>query len=91
MKTTIVITETRMEKKPGFKNAYAVVENDTREIGEQQYNNIVSKDTQKFFRRLGGSERATCGYTCMGYKVIRLVSYSPNREVKVIRDFEFIN
>lgn len=89
MKTKIILTETRLEKKEGFKNAYRVVETETKEITEQQHKNITDKDTQKFFRRLGGSERGIFGYTCLGYKVIRLISYSPNRVIKVIREFTF--
>jgi hypothetical protein len=81
--------EVRMIKKEGFKNAYRVEEESERELSKEHYNNITSNDTMKWFRRLGGNETATRNYTCLGYLVVKLVSYSPNREIKVIREFKF--
>ena len=43
----------------------------------------------KFFRSLGGSESATWAYTEAGYKVVKLVSTSPNKQQKTIREFTF--
>ena len=54
-------------------------------IDQETYNNIFSKETQKFFRNLGGYERATKSYTTAGYIVTNLVSISPNRTTKIVR------
>ncbi|MHA1784085.1 MAG: hypothetical protein ACTSVE_02705, partial [Candidatus Helarchaeota archaeon] len=59
------------------------------EITETQYKNICSDDTLKWFRRLGGSESAQRGYTCRGYRVVKLTSTSPNKQSKTIREFKF--
>jgi N-acetyl-anhydromuramyl-L-alanine amidase AmpD len=42
-----------------------------------------------FFRRLGGSESVQRAYTCYGYKVDKLTSTSPDKQTKVIREFNF--
>jgi hypothetical protein len=60
-------------------------------IDETQYNNIVSDDAQKWFRRLGGSETATRSYTRWGYKVTQLSSCSPDRSIKKVRTFDLEN
>ena len=88
--TRIELTEVRMEKNPNTKTTFDVVSESKRVITEQNYKNIVSDDTIKFFRRLGGSESVTRGYTRVGYLVVRLVSTSPDRQSKTIREFDFI-
>ena len=88
--TRIELTEVRMEKNPNTKTTFDVVDESNRVITEQNYKNIVSDDTIKFFRRLGGSESVTRGYTRVGYLVVRLVSTSPDRQSKTIREFDFI-
>jgi hypothetical protein len=59
------------------------------EITETQYNNITNDDTLKWFRRLGGTETATRGYTERGYNVVKLISTSPNKDTRVVRTFSF--
>jgi len=88
--TRIELTEVRLEKNPSTKTTFDVVSQSNRVITEQNYKNIVSNDTVKWFRRLGGSETITRGYTHAGYLVTRLVSTSPNRQSKTIREFNFI-
>ena len=88
--TRIELTEVRMEKNPNTKTTFDVVSESTEVITEQNYKNIVSDDTIKWFRRLGGSESVTRGYTRVGYLVTRLVSTSPDRQSKTIREFSFI-
>lgn len=89
-KTRIELTEVRLEKNPNTKTTFDVVSESSKVITEQNYKNIVSTDTIKWFRRLGGSETITRGYTSAGYLVTKLVSTSPNRENKTIREFSFI-
>ena len=54
-------------------------------INQETYDNIFSKETQRFFRSLGGYERATKTYTRVGYIVTSLVSISPDRTTKIVR------
>lgn len=54
-------------------------------INEEVYNNMTSKETIKFFRGLGGTEKVTR----KGGRVARLVSTSPSREFRTIRVFKF--
>ena len=66
-------------------NKYVTTEKVTRTITEEVYNNMISKETIKFFRGLGGTEKVTR----KGDRVTRLVSISPSGELKKIRTFEF--
>ena len=54
-------------------------------IDQKEYNNIFSKETQAFFRSLGGYERASKSYTTAGYIVTRLISISPDKTTKIVR------
>jgi len=81
-------TET-YELKDGTKTSYVLVEREEKLLTEDHYNNMTSADTQKYFRRLGGSETATKGYTRKGYNVVKLVSKSPDKSIKKIRTFDF--
>ncbi len=83
----IKMTEQRLEKTG--KVTFKVIEQETKLIDKTQYNNIVCDDTLKWFRRLGGTESVTRGYTSRGYNVVKLVSTCPNKENKTIRTFEF--
>jgi len=58
-------------------------------LTEREYNLLTNSDTLKAFRRVGGSETAQRAYTCYGYNVYRLISRSPNRTQKTIREFSF--
>lgn len=86
--TTIQLTETRYQLKEGTKTAYKQESVKTEEITEKQH--FMYEDSCSFFRRLGGSETVTRGYTCAGYKMTKLVSKSPDRKTKVVREFKFI-
>ena len=86
---TITLNEKRYTKKAGFKNAYLLVEDNTSIVTDRQYQLSTSEDTCKWFRRLGGSETVTRAYTCNGYCPIKVVSTSPNKENKTIREFSF--
>jgi len=88
--TKIELTEVRLEKNPNTKTTFNVVSESTEVITEQNYKNIISDDWVKYMRRLGGVETITRGYTSAGYLVTRLVSTSPNKQNKTIREFSFI-
>jgi len=85
----ITMTKTSLVKNPNTKTTYFVEGQKTEKITKENYNNIVSKDTQKWFRRLGGSETAQRSYTCRGYLITRLTSVSPDRQSKSIYKFKF--
>ena len=52
-------------------------------INKEYYLNIVN--SVKFFRNLGGYERASKPYTNAGYIVTRLTSISPDKTTKIVR------
>ena len=66
-------------------NRYVTLNKVIKTIDEERYNNMTSKEALKFFRRLGGTEKATR----KGGRVTRLVSTSPSGESRTIRTFEF--
>ena len=66
-------------------NKYVTLNKVVKTINEEVYNNMTSKETIKFFRGLGGTEKATR----KGGRVTRLVSTSPSGEYRTIRTFEF--
>ena len=65
------------------KTTYKLVSSEESEVDMEHWNNIIS--ASPFMRRLGGSETNTKGYTRLGYMVIRNVSKSPDRKIKVVR------
>ena len=84
--TDTTITYTLVEQKFDYNsNKYLTIEEVTKTITEEVYNNITSKETIKFFRGLGGTEKATR----KGGRVTKLVSTSPSGELRKIRTFVF--
>jgi hypothetical protein len=86
---TILLTTKEYTKNPNTKTTYILESEETKEITMQEHHNITSIETQKYFRRVGGSESANYSYTSQGYKVVKLTSTSPNKETKIIRTFNF--
>ena len=86
-KTFCTETKTEYELKPGTKTAWQVVDVETEEMTEQQHRNCV--EAAPFFRRLGGSEHLDYSYFSKGYLCYRIISKSPDRQTKVIREFKF--
>lgn len=86
---TITETKTELEKKAGTKNAYKETSKEIKEVTEEQHRLTTKEETVKYFRRLGGSETVTRGYTYAGYVVVKLVSTSPDKETKIIREYKF--
>ena len=85
----ITMKSTKLEKNPNTKTTYLEVSTSKSVITKKQYHLITNDDTLKAFRRLGGSEHAERNYTCNGYNVTRLISTSPNKRTKHIREFSF--
>ena len=84
--TDTTITYTLVEQKFDYNsNKYLTIEEVTKTITEEVYNNITSKETIKFFKGLGGTEKVTR----KGGRVTKLVSTSPSGELRNIRTFVF--
>lgn len=66
-------------------NRYVTLNKVIKTITEEIYNNITSKETLKYFRNLGGTEKATR----KGGRVAKLVSTSPSGDLRTVRTFEF--
>ena len=88
---TIIETKTKLAKKAGTKNAYKEVSKEVTEVTERQHELSTNEDTIKWFRRLGGSDSVTRGYTYAGYVVVKLISTPPDRESKTVREYKFKN
>ena len=82
--TKIICTQTEQQFDYST-NKYVTIDKVTKTIDEEKYNNMTSKETIKFFRGLGGTEKVTR----KGGRVTRLVSTSPSGELRTIRTFEF--
>ena len=84
--TNTTITYTQIDQKFDHNsNKYITTVKVTRTITEEAYNNMISKETIKFFRGIGCIEKVTR----KGDRVTRLVSISPSGQLKAIRTFEF--
>jgi len=86
----IVETKTKLEKNPNTKTTYIELSKEVKDVTEREHGLTTSDDTCKWFRRLGGSETKTMAYTCNGYVCVKLVSSSPDRQSKTVREYEFI-
>lgn len=86
---TILMTQTKYRKNPDTKTTYILEETEQREISVKQYENITNEKTLKWFRSLGGSESAQRGYTSRGYLITKLTSKNPDKEIKIVREFDF--
>lgn len=86
MDTIITLTQTEYVKN---KNTYVEVSKEVKEIFEKEYFLTTNDNTIKYFKRLGGRETVTRGYTCAGFKIVKLVSTSPDKETKIVREFNF--
>ena len=84
--TNTKIICTQIEQKFDYNtNEYLTIEKVIKTITEEKYNNMTSKEAIKYFRGLGGTEKATR----KGGRVTKLVSTSPSGELRTIRTFEF--
>lgn len=71
-------------KKEGRKNfPKNPLEVTTEEITTEEYDKIFPSGD--FFKSLGGIERTYKSYTLAGYIPTKLVSVSPNKEIKIVR------
>lgn len=85
MKDTKITCKLLEQKFDYNTNKYSTIEEVTKTITEEIYNNMTSEEAINFFRGLGGTEKVTR----KGGRVTRLVSTSPSRELRKIRTFVF--
>ena len=86
----IILNQKNYIKNPNTKTTYLLDEESSATITEKEYQYTTKADVLKAFRRVGGTESAIFGYTCNGYKIIKLTSTNPDKTKKIIRNFEFI-
>jgi len=85
----ITMTQKNLVKNPNTKTSYIKESEEVTQISEREFKNITSEDTCKWLRRVGGVESVTRNYTNYGYVVTKLISTSPNKQIKKIRTFDF--
>jgi predicted esterase YcpF (UPF0227 family) len=83
------MTQNTYNKNPHTKTSYILESTEVKEITETEHKNITCDETCKWFRRLGGSETVQRNYTNAGYKVTKLTSTSPDKQIKKVREFSF--
>lgn len=85
----IIRTTTKMT--PKGKTTWNIETVEKKICTKREYNNATSDDTIKCFRRLGGTETVSREYTSQGYKIVKIVSTSPNKQNRTIREYEFLS
>ena len=80
-------TYSRTDSGKSWKSKPDTVEHST--VSWEQYLNMTSPETCRFFRRLGGSEFLRRSYTAYGYIPVELISCSHLRDTKTVRVFDF--
>lgn len=86
----IIETKTNLVKNPNTKTTFIVKSIETNEVTDEQHDLATNDETCRWFRRLGGSETRQKGYTIKGYVCTKLISVSPDKQNKTIREYKFI-
>ena len=58
-------------------------------VSWEQYLDMTSPATCRFFKRLGGSEFLRRSYTAYGYIPVELISCNPSKDIRIVRVFDF--
>ena len=85
----ITMTKINEVKKEGTKTVWIKDSKASEVLTRQQYDNCTNYETIAFFRRIGGSETVTRNYTTFGYVPTKIVSTSPDKQKRTIREFTF--
>ena len=85
----ITLKTTKQVKKDGTKTVWINDSVKTEKVTKEHHDNATSQDTRRFFKSLGGSESVTREYTCSGYLVTQVVSTSPDKQKRTIRNYKF--
>tara|TARA_R100000458_G_C8228539_1_gene210909 strand:- start:126 stop:386 length:261 start_codon:yes stop_codon:yes gene_type:complete len=83
----MIIIEMTTTTKVKKGNKFVVKSVDKRNITMEHHRSFV--ESKEFFKNLGSIERHRKTYTCAGYKVFQISTTSPDRNTKVIREFDF--
>jgi len=83
------MTKKVYQLKAGTRTVWELIESEISNITKEQYTSITNDETLRFFRRLGGSEYALRGYTRVGYLITELISKNPNKNIKIVRSFNW--
>ena len=83
----IIERKRRFEKRTPH-GKWHLVEDDTTEIRNVYYMNSLDAHQLAIFSD-GGRETIGMGYTFVGYIPVTITSYSPDRTVKIVRDYKF--
>lgn len=86
---TIELKITNLVKNPETKTTYIVESEEVKTVTKEEHENATNKETVSLFRRLGGAETITKSYTCAGYVVTKIVSTSPDKNLKTVREYSF--
>ena len=80
------MTATQYEREEAGRR-WKEVSSQTKEVDKTHYKRVV--EAKAFFRRMGGTERHTSGYTSNGYYiVVKVVSTGPNGLHRTIYEFD---
>lgn len=85
----IELTERTLVKNPNTKTTYVTDKIEKKIITDLEYNLLTKDNVLNFFVRLGGTESKQKGYTIKGYVCTKLTSLSPDKKLKIIREFQF--
>ena len=84
-KYRIIETRTNYYKKPGTKSVWVEASSERTEVSELHCSRI--DESCSYFRRMGGTETVTRGYTSRGYRIVELVSTSPDKWIRIVREY----
>ena len=76
----------RTDSGKGWKSKPYEVEVKDRELDD--WLRASSRDTVNSFRRSSGYDRAEYGYTSRGYIPVKLISISPDKQIKIVRTID---
>lgn len=85
----IIETKTKEIKNPDTKTTYFIDSIENSLLTEKQFNLTICDGTLSWFCRIGGAETVLRSYTSFGYTVYKLISTSPDRQNRTIREFQF--
>lgn len=86
---TINVIETIYEK--DSKTTWKQYESTNKQVSEDYYNNSTSNSSVSFDRLCGVVVNRIRQNTPFGYKYTRITTISPDKSIKIVRDFKFSN
>ena len=69
---------------------WVLIESDILNFTKEDYTRFTSRETMRWFVRLGSKQVLSKTYTAYGLQVTKLVSYSPDNEEKHEYNFRFL-